>query len=64
MTSHSYKSSRKIWGTGRARHVREGPEPSREDAELVVGLAAVLVTYLTRQRATNGGRPPRNADDQ
>ena len=55
-----------LWGfaSNEARHVREGPEPSREDAELVVGLAAVLVTYLTRQSVTNGGRPPRNADDQ
>ena len=32
-----------------ARHVQEGREPSREEAELLVGLAAVLATYLTRK---------------
>lgn len=48
-----------LWGyaSNEARHVREGPEPQREDAELVVGLAAVLVTYLTRQRVTGAAHP-------
>ena len=32
-----------------ARHVQEGREPAREEAELLVGLAAVLATYLTRK---------------
>ena len=39
------------WGyaSNEARHVEEGREPSREEAELVVGLAAVMATYLTRK---------------
>lgn len=44
----------KVWGfaSNEARHVEEGREPSREEAELIVGLAAVLATYLTRKQAT------------
>ena len=40
-----------IWGyaSNEARHVQEGREPNREEAELLVGLAAALVTYLTRK---------------
>lgn len=40
-----------IWGyaSNEARHVREGKNPSREEAELIVGLAAALATYLTRK---------------
>ena len=40
----------KVWGyaSNVARHVKEGREPNREEAELVVGLAAVVATYLTR----------------
>jgi hypothetical protein len=43
-----------IWGyaSNEARHVREGRNPSREEAELIVGLAAALATYLTRKGAT------------
>lgn len=39
-----------IWGyaSNEARHVVEGRDPSRQEAELVVGLAAVVATYLTR----------------
>ena len=39
-----------VWGyaSNVARHVEEGSEPNREEAELVVGLAAVVATYLTR----------------
>ena len=39
-----------VWGyaSNVARHVEEGREPNREEAELVVGLAAVVATYLTR----------------
>jgi hypothetical protein len=40
-----------IWGfaSNEARHVLEGKNPSREEAELVVGLAAALTTYLARK---------------
>lgn len=40
-----------IWGyaSNEARHVEEGREPSREEAELVVGLAAATVTYLSKK---------------
>ena len=40
-----------IWGyaSDEARHVREGRNPNREEAELLVGLAAALATYLTRK---------------
>ncbi len=43
----------KIWGyaSNEARHVEEGREPKREEAELVVGLAAALSTYLTRKQS-------------
>ena len=40
-----------IWGyaSNEARHVEEGREPNREDAELLVGLAAAAATYLTKR---------------
>ena len=40
-----------LWGyaSNEARHVQEGREPNREEAELLVGLSAALVTYLTRK---------------
>ena len=40
-----------VWGyaSNEARHVEEGREPQREEAELVVGLAAVVATYLTKK---------------
>jgi len=39
----------KVWGyaSDEARHVREGKEPRRREAELIVGLAAVVAGYLT-----------------
>jgi hypothetical protein len=42
----------KLWGyaSNEARHVEEGREPKREDAELIVGLAATIATYLTRKQ--------------
>lgn len=42
-----------IWGyaSNEARHVQEGRETSREEAELLVGLAAALSTYLTRKQS-------------
>jgi AbiJ N-terminal domain 4 len=41
-----------IWGyaSNEARHVQEGREINREEAELLVGLAAALSTYLTRKQ--------------
>jgi AbiJ N-terminal domain 4 len=38
----------KAWGyaSEKARHVREGRVPNREEAELIVGLAAAVSTYL------------------
>lgn len=40
-----------VWdyASNEARHVEEGREPEREEAELVVGLAAVVATYLTKK---------------
>jgi len=42
-----------IWGyaSKEARHVEEGRELNREEAELVVGLSAALSTYLTRKQS-------------
>lgn len=41
----------KTWGyaSENARHVREGREPTFEEAELVVGMVAALATYLARK---------------
>lgn len=41
-----------IWGyaSNEARHVQEGREPQRSEAELLVGLAAVVATYLTNKK--------------
>ena len=41
-----------VWGyaSNEARHVEEGREPGRDEAELVVGLAAAVSTYLTRKQ--------------
>lgn len=41
----------KAWGfaSDRARHVLEGHEPTRDDAELIVGIAAAVATYLVRK---------------
>jgi hypothetical protein len=43
----------KAWGyaSEMGRHVREGRVPEREEAELVVGIAATISTYLTRKKA-------------
>jgi hypothetical protein len=40
-----------IWGyaSNEARHVLEGRDPTREEAELLVGLSAVLANYLTQK---------------
>jgi hypothetical protein len=41
----------KLWGyaSNKARHVAEGQEPNRDDADLIVSLAACLSTYVTRK---------------
>jgi hypothetical protein len=41
----------KVWGyaSENARHIREGREPSFEEAELVVGLCASVSTYLVKK---------------
>ena len=41
----------KIWGfaSENARHIAEGREPSFEEAELVVGMVASVVTYLAKK---------------
>lgn len=41
-----------LWGyaSNEARHVKEGRELNREEAELIVGLAAVAATYLAKKR--------------
>jgi hypothetical protein len=46
------EAAAKIWGyaSNEARHVTEGRAMSREEAELLVGLSAVLSTYLTRKQ--------------
>jgi hypothetical protein len=45
------KALGQVWGYASefARHVREGREVSREETELVVGLAATICTYLARK---------------
>jgi hypothetical protein len=44
----------KIWGfaSDKARHVREGQSLAREEAHLVVGLAAALADYLVQKAMT------------
>ena len=41
----------KVWGyaSNEARHVLEGREISRDEAELLVGLSATVITYLLRK---------------
>jgi hypothetical protein len=45
------KGVEKVWGyaSDQARHVREGKTPDIREAELVVGLAGSLATYLVRK---------------
>jgi len=45
----------KVWGyaSEQARHVKEGREITREEAQLVVGLAAVASTYLAQKLRQN-----------
>jgi hypothetical protein len=41
----------RVWGyaSEMARHVREGRTPARDEAELLLGLSASLITYLLRR---------------
>lgn len=43
----------KMWGyaSNEARHVVEGQKPGREEAELVVGIAALMATYLSKKNS-------------
>lgn len=45
------KALTQIWGyaSNEARHVVEGRDPTREEAELIVGLASTVATYLTKK---------------
>lgn len=47
----------KIWGyaSEMGRHLREGREPSREEAELIVGLSATCATYLANKLTNTSG---------
>jgi hypothetical protein len=42
----------KAWGyaSERGRHIKEGSEPARDEAELIVGIAATVATYLSRKK--------------
>jgi len=43
-----------VWGyaSNQARHVQEGRDISREDAEFPVGLSATVSTYLSSKKNT------------
>lgn len=45
------ESVKKAWGfaSENARHIREGREPSFEEAELIVGISASVATYLAKK---------------
>jgi hypothetical protein len=45
-----------LWGyaSDMARHVQEGREPSREEAELLLSMCASLITYLLQRLANRG----------
>lgn len=47
----------KMWGyaSEMARHIREGRTPSRSEAELVVGVAAAMASYLASQLRDRSG---------
>ena len=51
------KGVEKIWGYAsvQGRHLREGSAPKLEEAELVVGLAGALVTYLVKKVPSTTG---------
>ena len=45
---------KKAWGyaSEHARHIREGRNPSLEEAELIVGICASVTTYLIKKENT------------
>jgi hypothetical protein len=45
------KAIEQMWAyaSNEARHVVEGQQPRREEAELVVGMAATMATYLSKK---------------
>jgi hypothetical protein len=47
LESHSTRLLRKAWGfaSEMGRHIREGRQPDRKEAELIVGLAVTISTY-------------------
>lgn len=47
----------KLWGyaSEEARHIREGGQLSRDEVELVVGIAAAVSTYLAHQKNSTKG---------
>jgi hypothetical protein len=52
------KGVEKIWGyaSDQARHVREGKTPDLREAELVVGLAGTVATYLAKKAVNTSSR--------
>jgi hypothetical protein len=48
----------KAWGyaSEMARHLREGRVPTREEAELLLGLSAIIATYLLQKNALRNAR--------
>jgi hypothetical protein len=51
------KAIEQMWGyaSNEARHVVEGQQPRREEAELVVGMAAAMATYLSKKAGNQTG---------
>jgi len=45
------KYVKKAWGyaSERGRYLREGREPEPEEVELIVGLASIVATYLSKK---------------
>jgi hypothetical protein len=44
----------KVWGyaSENARHIREGREPTFEEAQLIVGIVSALSVYLVKKLET------------
>jgi hypothetical protein len=42
----------KAWGyaSEKGRHIKEGNEPTRDEAELIVGIEATVATYLSKKK--------------
>ena len=56
----------KAWGyaSNEARHVVEGREPKWEEAELLVGLASTMATYLSKKFGTGGEESEKSGPDE